>query len=192
MTWRPEPSPRDVETTAAAHQDVEMNSEGEWMENWNARRRKHPHEAFQFTHQIKWSWCMRHLLYESVLHKTSMNWRVFYLFHFLFYFHAILISKWEMVNNCILLSLLASIQIQHQELNCEFSCWRHSACVCTPLACSMGLWLEQSLLEGEPGPPTTLVQAAATEAEKQMLYELERTAEEKKKITSLLIPKYRT
>jgi len=54
--------------------------------------------------------------------------------------------------------------------------------------CQVPLWpsqrdplLGQSLPEGEPGPPTTLVQARVTEAEKQMLYEIERTAEEKKK-----------
>lgn len=136
--------------------------------------------SFPIYSEIKWLWYTRHLWHKSMPYKSFMNWRVFSLFPFPF-FHVTPFSKGEMVDKLQFIHFVSTKPPVPQmcQNRRKTEGWRQGDCA--PLVCSMGPWSVQSLLEGETGPLATLLQAAATKVEKQMLYELKRAAEEEKK-----------
>lgn len=177
---KPSPSFKDGETTSAPHQDTEINS------GRKGCRAETPGEESILTKlsnlliEIKWLWYTRHLWHKSMPYKSFMNWRVFSLFPFPF-FHVTPFSKGEMVDKLQFIHFVSTKPPVPQmcQNRRKTEGWRQGDCA--PLVCSMGPWSVQSLLEGETGPLATLLQAAATKVEKQMLYEPKRAAEEEKK-----------
>lgn len=107
------------------------------MKTRNARRKSVLMKLSDLCIKIKWLRCMSHLWHGNVHHKRSMNWRVFSLFHFPF-FWAIPFSEREIIDNCNLPTLLVSRPLFPQTCCQETNCWMLSACACMPLALSMG------------------------------------------------------
>lgn len=122
----------------------------------------------------------------SVHHKSSMNWEACSpTFHFQMEF---LFQKEK--SQIMAVYLLYWYQDPYDRYCQEISsCILNTGCLHAFGPHNESLYQDKASFEGELGPPTTLVQAIVTEAEKQMLYELERTAEEEK--NNFLIPKYR-
>lgn len=140
-----------MESTPALPMDAEMNSEE--MKTQNARR-----ESI-LTKPSDLQRCVKHLWHPSIDNKSSVFFSSTFNFFTQFFF-----SDREITENC-------SLPLDQEKEPYSTSMlpggeyWMLSQWV--PL-------LGQRLLEGEPGPPKTLVQARVTEAGKQVFYELGR------------------